>query len=67
MMSLGDSVRICVFLSKGVNGWRIGGPADRKPDMIAAVVVLYRILGLIHEALVTGVVVSKRYCGVGIL
>lgn len=29
--------------------------------------VLYRILGLIHEALTTGVVISKRYCDFRIL
>lgn len=35
--------------------------------MILVAVVLYQILGLIYEALTTGVVVSKRYCDYRIL
>lgn len=38
-----------------------GGAVNEKVDMIFVAVVLYRILGLIHEALTTGVVISKRY------
>lgn len=33
---------------------------SRLVDMIVPLVVLYRILGLIHEALTTDVVISKR-------